>query len=218
MGAIRVLIADDHPMVREGLRLFLETTGTVEVAGEARTGAEAVTQALALQPDVVLMDLIMPDLDGVQATRKLREQGFGGAIVVLTSFVDDTKIGNALSAGASGFLLKDVQPPELVRALENAARGEPVLHPEVTRRLMVRMAENSPTARAEGTRHDRLTPREHEVLRLLVQGLSNKEIAHVAGISEKTVKTHVSSILAKLGLQDRTQAALYAVKERLVED
>ncbi|MHB9145796.1 MAG: response regulator [Symbiobacteriia bacterium] len=218
MATIKVLIADDHPMVREGLRLFLETTGTIQVAGEAKTGTEAVSRAMELQPDVVLMDLIMPDMDGVQATRQLREQGFAGAIVVLTSFIDDTKIGNALAAGASGFLLKDLQPPDLVRALENAVRGEPVLHPEVTRRLMMRMAEHSPSSRSEATRRDRLTPREHEVLRLLVQGLSNKEIAHVAGISEKTVKTHVSSILAKLGLQDRTQAALYAVKEHLVED
>lgn len=218
MPAIRVLVADDHPMVREGLRLFLETTGSIEVVGEARTGAEAVRNTLEIRPDVVLMDLIMPDLDGVQATRQLREQGYTGAIVVLTSFVDDSKIGNALAAGASGFLLKDVQPPELVRALESAVRGEPVLHPEVTRRLMQRMAEQAPAGRGEPTRHDRLTPREQEVLRLLVQGLSNKEIAHVAGISEKTVKTHVSAILAKLGLQDRTQAALYAVKEHLVDD
>ncbi len=216
--ATRVLLADDHPMVREGLRLFLETTGIIDVVGEARTGVEAVDRTLELQPDVVLMDLVMPEMDGVQATKQLRERGFAGAVVVLTSFVDDAKIGSALAAGASGFLLKDLQPHELAQSIELAARGEPVLHPEVTRRIMQRMAEQSPASRGEGARHDRLTPREQEVLRLLVQGLSNKEIAHAAGISEKTVKTHVSSILAKLGLQDRTQAALYAVKEKLVED
>src|SRR5919197_4087972 len=206
MPSIRVLIADDHTVVRQGLRMFLELQADVEVVGEAADGEEAVEAAQRLEPDVVLMDLVMPGTDGVEAIRRLREHGVAARVIVLTSFVDDDKLFPAVRAGAAGYLLKDVQPQELVAAIRAVHAGESLLHPAAAARLMAQVA-------SDGARTDPaslLTPREREVLALLARGLSNKVIARDLGVSEKTVKTHVSNLLGKLGLSDRTQAAVYA--------
>jgi len=207
---ISVLIADDHPFVRHGLRTYLETLDDLEVAGEAADGAEAVELAVRLLPDVVLMDLVMPELDGVEATRKIREASPSTKVIVLTSFADDEKVFPAIKAGAAGYLLKDVHPAELAEAVRKASRGEVLLAPSVAARLMQEVAGERPAAGG-------LTERELEVLRLIARGLPNKQIARELVVSEKTVKTHVSNILAKLHLADRTQAALYAVREGLAE-
>jgi NarL family two-component system response regulator LiaR len=207
---IGVLIADDHPFVRHGLRTFLETLDDVEVVGEAANGAEAVEQAAKLVPDVVLMDLVMPELDGVEATRRIRAESPTTKVIVLTSFDADEQVFPAIKAGAAGYLLKDVRPAELAEAIRKASRGEALLAPSVAAKLMQEVAgDRSPAAG--------LTERELEVLRLIARGLSNKMIARELVVSEKTVKTHVSNILAKLHLSDRTQAALYAVREGLAE-
>ena len=207
---IAVLIADDHPFVRHGLRTFLETLDDVEVVGEAGNGAEAVEQAARLVPDVVLMDLVMPELDGVEATRRIRAESPTTKVIVLTSFDADEQVFPAIKAGAAGYLLKDVRPAELAEAVRKASRGEALLAPSVAAKLMQEVAgDRSPAAG--------LTERELEVLRLIARGLSNKMIARELVVSEKTVKTHVSNILAKLHLSDRTQAALYAVREGLAE-
>ena len=207
---IGVLIADDHPFVRHGLRTFLETLDDVEVVGEAANGAEAVEQAAKLVPDVVLMDLVMPELDGVEATRRIRAESPTTKVIVLTSFDADEQVFPAIKAGAAGYLLKDVRPAELADAVRKASRGEALLAPSVAAKLMQEVAgDRSPAAG--------LTERELEVLRLIARGLSNKMIARELVVSEKTVKTHVSNILAKLHLTDRTQAALYAVREGLAE-
>ena len=207
---IGVLIADDHPFVRHGLRTFLETLDDVEVVGEAGNGAEAVEQAARLVPDVVLMDLVMPELDGVEATRRIRAESPTTKVIVLTSFDADEQVFPAIKAGAAGYLLKDVRPAELAEAVRKASRGEALLAPSVAAKLMQEVAgDRSPAAG--------LTERELEVLRLIARGLSNKMIARELVVSEKTVKTHVSNILAKLHLTDRTQAALYAVREGLAE-
>ena len=207
---IAVLIADDHPFVRHGLRTFLETLDDVEVVGEAGNGAEAVEQAARLVPDVVLMDLVMPELDGVEATRRIRAESPTTKVIVLTSFDADEQVFPAIKAGAAGYLLKDVRPAELAEAVRKASRGEALLAPSVAAKLMQEVAgDRSPAAG--------LTERELEVLRLIARGLSNKMIARELVVSEKTVKTHVSNILAKLHLTDRTQAALYAVREGLAE-
>ena len=198
---IAVLIADDHPFVRHGLRTFLETLDDVEVVGEAGNGAEAVEQAARLVPDVVLMDLVMPELDGVEATRRIRAESPSTKVIVLTSFDADEQVFPAIKAGAAGYLLKDVRPAELAEAVRKASRGEALLAPSVAAKLMQEVAgDRSPAAG--------LTERELEVLRLIARELV---------VSEKTVKTHVSNILAKLHLTDRTQAALYAVREGLAE-
>jgi NarL family two-component system response regulator LiaR len=207
---ISVLIADDHPFVRHGLRTYLETLDDLEVAGEAADGAEAVELAGHLLPDVVLMDLVMPELDGVEATRRIREASPSTKVIVLTSFADDEKVFPAIKAGAAGYLLKDVHPAELAEAVRKASRGEALLAPSVAARLMQEVSGERPAATG-------LTERELEVLRLIARGMSNKLIARELTVSEKTVKTHVSNILAKLHLADRTQAALYAVREGLAE-
>ena len=207
---IAVLIADDHPFVRHGLRTFLETLDDVEVVGEAGNGAEAVEQAARLVPDVVLMDLVMPELDGVEATRRIRAESPTTKVIVLTSFDADEQVFPAIKAGAAGYLLKDVRPAELAEAVRKASRGEALLAPSVAAKLMQEVAgDRSPAAG--------LPERELEVLRLIARGLSNKMIARELVVSEKTVKTHVSNILAKLHLTDRTQAALYAVREGVAE-
>jgi len=207
---ISVLIADDHPFVRHGLRTYLETLDDLEVVGEASDGAEAVELAGQLLPEVVLMDLVMPELDGVEATRAIRAASPATKVIVLTSFDDDEKVFPAIKAGAAGYLLKDVHPTELAEAVRKASRGEALLAPSVAARLMQEVSGERPPAAG-------LTERELEVLRLIARGMSNKLIARELVVSEKTVKTHVSNILAKLHLADRTQAALYAVREGIAE-
>jgi NarL family two-component system response regulator LiaR len=209
--AIRVLIADDHAIVRQGLRTFLEMLPDIELVGEAGNGEEALRAVGETRPHVVLMDLVMPVMDGIEAIRRLRAERPEVKVIALTSFSDDDKLYPAIKAGAAAYLLKDVGPQQLAEAIRAAARGEMHLHPEVTRRLLSGIAGGD----AE-TGEEPLTPREQEILRCLGRGMSNKEIGVELFISEKTAKTHVSNILGKLGLQDRTQAALYAVKHRLV--
>jgi NarL family two-component system response regulator LiaR len=213
METISVLLIDDHQVVRQGLRDFLELDDHIEVVGEASSGEEGVKVASELLPDVVLMDLVMPGgIDGVEATRRLKATSPSSRIIVLTSFSDDNKIFPAIKAGAISYLLKDVSPEELAQAIYAAKRNEAVLHPDVATRLMQEFS----TPRTAETPVDQLTERELDVLRLIAQGKSNKEIADALVISEKTVKTHVSNLLSKLHLADRTQAAIYALRQRLV--
>jgi two-component system, NarL family, response regulator LiaR len=208
---IRVLIVDDHSVVREGLRAFLELQDGFEVVGEAADGEEAIVSATRLRPNVILMDLVMPQLGGVAAMRRLREEVPDARVIVLTSFLDDDKLLPALRAGAAGYLLKNAEPQELARAVRAAHSGEAVLDPVVAARLVETLAA------ADGQEPlDRLTPREREVLVLVGRGFSNKRIAKELGIAEKTVKTHVGHVLAKLGVTDRTQAAVVAVRSGIV--
>jgi two-component system, NarL family, response regulator LiaR len=209
---IRVLIADDHAVVRQGLRTFLELQDDIEVVGDVADGEAALSAVSEQRPDVVLMDLVMPGIGGIEAIQRLRELRPETRVLVLTSFLDDEKLFPAVRAGAAGYLLKDVEPAELVRAIRTVADGEGLLHPAVAARLMEEFSEAERPAPDEA-----LTAREREVLGLIARGLPNKLIARDLGIAEKTVKTHVSSILGKLGLTDRTQAALYAVRSGLIE-
>ena len=211
---IRVLIVDDHAVVREGLRTFLQLQDGVEVIGEAADGEQAVHRAVELDPDVILMDLVMPKLDGVSAMRALRARAPRSRVLVLTSFLDDDRLMPAIQAGAAGYLLKDVEPAELARAIRAAHAGEAILDPTVAARVVQAIADGNSVV-PPGP--ERLTRREHEVLTLIARGRSNKRIAFELGISEKTVKTHVGHVLAKLGVTDRTQAALLAVQQGLVE-
>jgi two-component system, NarL family, response regulator LiaR len=204
---IRVVLADDHAVVRQGLRTFLDLQDDIEVVAEASDGEEAVEATLRLDPDVVLLDLVMPRLDGLGALRRLREHS--ARVLVLTSFGDDDKLFAALRGGAAGYLLKDVEPADLVRAIRSAHAGQSPLSPAVATRVVEEVAHGGTAAPAT------LTPRERDVLTLIAQGRSNKVIARELGVAEKTVKTHVGHILAKLGVHDRTQAALYAVREGL---
>jgi DNA-binding NarL/FixJ family response regulator len=209
---IRVLIADDHAVVRQGLRTFLELQEDVEVVADVSDGEAALAAAAEHEPDVVLMDLVMPGVGGVEAIQRLREARPQARVLVLTSFLDDEKLFPAVRAGAAGYLLKDVEPDALVRAIRTVADGEALLHPAVAARLVEEVSETPRPAVAET-----LTARERDVLALIARGMPNKLIARELGIAEKTVKTHVSSILGKLGLTDRTQAALYAVRSGLLE-
>jgi len=219
---IRVLIVDDHAVVREGLRTFLELQEGIEVVGEAGDGVQALEQAGALEPDVILMDLVMPRLDGVSAMRRLRERAPRSRVIVLTSFLDDDRLMPALQAGAAGYLLKDVEPAELaraVRAVRAAGSEQAMIDPTVAARLLRTLSEPGPSIRpgdAGAYPGSSLTRREHEVLELIAVGASNKRIAFELGIAEKTVKTHVGHLLAKLGVSDRTQVALLAVRRGLV--
>src|SRR5438105_11359365 len=210
---IRVLIADEHGMVREGLRAYLELEPDIQVVGEARDGQEGVRRAQDVQPAVVLMDLVMPNMDGVDATSRIKEQRPDTHVIVLTSFLDDERVVPAIKAGATSYLLKDVAAADLARAIRGARAGQAQLHPEVARRLMQQV-----TTPRKVEASAQLTDREREVLRLLAEGRSNKEIARSLVVSERTVKGHVSNILGKLGLQDRTQAALYAVRHGLASE
>jgi len=211
--AIRVLVVDDHPVVRQGLKAFLDLQDGMEVVGEAADGAEAERLVLELVPDVVLLDLVMPKVDGIGAIHRMRAVSPATRILVLTSFADDEKVFAAVKAGAAGYLLKDVHHAELADGIRTVHRGEALLHPAVAAKLMREFAH--PDRRTSPPDH--LTKREMEVLRLLAKGMSNKEIALELGVAEETVKTHVSNVLQKLHLADRTQAALYAVRERLVD-
>jgi DNA-binding NarL/FixJ family response regulator len=204
---IRVLVVDDHAVVREGLRTFLELQEGLTVVGEAGDGEEAVRQAEALMPDVVVMDLVMPRLDGVGAMRELRRRLPAARVIVLTSFVEDQRLLPAIQAGAAGYLLKNVAPAELARAVRAAHAGEALLDPIVAARLVEAIAQPPGEPAPE-----RLTAREQEVLALVARGFSIKRIARELGIAEKTVKTHVGHVLAKLGVSDRTQAAVHAVR------
>jgi NarL family two-component system response regulator LiaR len=208
---IRLLIVDDHAIVREGLRVLLEEEADIELAGEAADGHEAVAAAERLRPDVILLDLLMPGLRGLDVIPRVLAAQPACRILVLTSFAEDQNVLAAMQAGAAGYLLKDMLRADLVRAIRQAADGVPVLHPEAQRKLVEHLAR--PSA-AEAPAAD-LTEREREVLRLIAQGLSNRQIAGHLHITEGTVKGHVSNILSKLHLQDRTQAALYAVRHGL---
>lgn len=210
---ISVLIVDDHPIVRQGLRTLLELNDDIEVAGEAVNGKAAVDLTARLKPDVVLMDLVMPELDGISATRQICESGSAARVIALTSFVEDEKVIPAIQAGATSFLLKDVSPVDLLEAIRAAYRGEARLHPVVMRKLMNQVAAQPSSAQ---TALPDLTERELEVLRLAAEGLSNREIADRLVISEKTVKTHISSLLSKLDQPDRTRLAIFAIKNKLV--
>jgi two-component system, NarL family, response regulator LiaR len=217
---IRVLIVDDHAVVREGLRTFLELQDGIEVVGEAADGEQAVQQAVALAPDVILMDLVMPRLDGIGAMRALRRRNSPSRIIVLTSFLDDGRLMPALQAGAAGYLLKDVEPAELARAVRSACADEALIDPTVAARLLRRLSGTGPDGPGETALGltdgvERLTRRERQVLELIALGRSNKRIALELEIAEKTVKTHVGHLLAKLGVSDRTQAALLAVQRGL---
>jgi DNA-binding NarL/FixJ family response regulator len=214
---IRVLVVDDHAVVREGLRTFLELQEGIEVVGEAADGEQAVAQAAQLEPDVILMDLVMPHLDGIGAMRELRARSSASRVIVLTSFLDDERLMPALQAGAAGYLLKDVEPAELARAVRSACADEALIDPTVAARLLQTLSSHeSPRGAHDGIEH--LTRREREVLELIALGHSNKRIALELGVAEKTVKTHVGHLLAKLGVTDRTQAALYAVQHGIVAD
>ncbi len=210
IGRIRVMIVDDHAIVREGLQTLLEEEPEIEIVGSAMNGAQAVLLAAQFRPDVILMDLVMPEMDGITATRQLRDQGNPTRVLVLTSFADDQKVRDAIQAGAVGYLLKDVLKPDLLRAIFNAVQGRSTLHPDVQQMLM-----RQSSARSEPQPHRSLTERELSVLRLIAQGRSNKEIAAKLFLTEGTVKGYISTIFDKLGVEDRTQAALYAVKHGL---
>jgi DNA-binding NarL/FixJ family response regulator len=203
---IRVLVVDDHPVVRQGLRTFLDLQDDITVVGESADGESCVADAETLAPDVILLDLRMPGVDGVAALHALRERGNPARVLVITSFTEPTSVLPAVRAGASGYVYKDVDPPALAAAIRSVHAGHVLLHPDVARLLA-----------AGDARPADLTPRERGVLVEVARGRSNREIARELSVSEKTVKTHVSAILAKLGVQDRTQAALHAVRTGLVE-
>ena len=208
---IRILIADDHSIVRQGLRALIETEPNMETVGEASDGVEAVEQARALQPDVILLDMVMPRKDGLEAIADIKEENADARILVLTSFAQDDKVFPAIKAGALGYLLKDSSPRELLQAIRDVYRGASSLHPSIARMLIAEISQPSNLPPTE----DPLTEREVEVLKLMAQGMSNDEIAASLVISDRTVGKHVSNILEKLHLAIRTQAALYALREGL---
>jgi len=209
--AIRIIIADDHSVVRQGLKMFLGLDPDLEIIGEAENGAEAVKMARELQPDVVLMDMLMPVMDGITATQNIRQEMPDTEVIALTSVLEDGAVIGAVKAGAIGYLLKDTQADELRAAIKSAAAGQVQLSPAAAARLMREVRTPEPSGAQP------LTERETDVLKLLAQGKANKEIAFELIIGEKTVKTHVSNILLKLGVQSRTQAALYAAQNGLAE-
>jgi DNA-binding NarL/FixJ family response regulator len=213
---IRVLVADDQELVRSGFRLILDLADGIEVVGEAADGREAVGLAKELQPDVVLMDVRMPELDGIEATRRLRVAGLEARVLVLTTFDLDEYVYAAVRAGASGFLLKDAPREQLVTAVRTVARGEALLAPAITQRLIERFV-SRPSPRDAAPELGELSGRELEVLRLLARGLSNAEIAAELVVGEATVKTHVAHVLRKLGLRDRVQAVVFAYENGVVE-
>jgi NarL family two-component system response regulator LiaR len=218
---IRLLVVDDHAVVREGLRAFLALQDGLEIVGEAADGEEAIAKAAELEPDVILMDLVMPKLDGVAAMRAIRSnagRGSNARVIVLTSFLDDDRLLPALEAGAAGYLLKNSQPAELARAIRAAHAGGAIIDPAAAARLLDALSDGGRRRPGTGAGDalEQLTGRERDVLALIARGRSNKRIALELGISEKTVKTHVGHVLAKLGVTDRTQAAVLAVEQGLL--
>ncbi len=228
--SIRVLIVDDHALVRQGLRTFLELSNhaldsqadplPIQIVGEAANGREAIELACSTQPDVILLDLVMPELDGVQAIPGIQEGSPGSRILVLTSFTEDDKILPAIQAGTHGYLLKDIAPQALAQAIRGAFAGEVQLHPAAARKLMEVAAQGN--ARAENEQRvagaSALTAREREVVELIACGMNNRAIAERLFVSEKTIKTHVGNILQKLNLEDRTQVAIYAIRHGFIKD
>ena len=223
VGPIRVLVVDDHAIVRDGIRSFLATHPNIEVAGEADNGQAAVSAARRLRPDVILMDLMMPEMDGIEATCRIVAHRPEARILVLTSFAADDKVFPAIKAGAMGYLLKDSSSEDLVRAIHEVHRGESSLHPKIARKLLQELSRLSepPPAPPVETRNEALveplTTREVEGVKMVAQGLTNQEIADKLYISDRTVTTHVSNILGKLHLANRIQAALYAIQEGLTD-
>lgn len=209
---ITVVIVDDHALVREGLQSFLELFDEIQVVGEAENGEDAITIVRQEKPDIVLMDLVMSGMDGTEAIRKIKELGLSTKVIVLTSFSDDDRIFAAIKAGASGYLLKDITPRDLLVAIQNVKLGNAQLHPKVAKKLMGEFVE-----RADDFDSRNLSKREMEVVKLLGRGLSNQQIALHLNLSEKTIKTYVSSVLSKLQLSDRTQVAIYAVRKGLID-
>lgn len=209
---IRVLIADDHPLVRNGVRLLFDTVADIELAGEAQNGVEAVELAGALRPDIILLDLVMPQMDGLEALARIKEEDPEARVLVVTSFADDERVFPAIKAGALGYCLKEASPDLLVQAIRDVCRDELWLHPTIARKVIAELSQPKedlpPTS-------DPLTQRELDVLRLVARGLSNQDIARELVLSEATVRYHVTNILGKLHLANRTQAALYALKEGL---
>ncbi|MCM3692289.1 response regulator [Neobacillus niacini] len=212
---IRILIADDHHVVRRGLAFFLKTQRDIEIIGEAGNGKEAVELARTLKPDLILMDLVMPEMDGIEATKIIKTELPEIKIMMLTSFSDQDHVIPALEAGASGYQLKDIEPDELINCIKKIMSGENQLHPKATSHLLANLSNKD--KKDDNRLISELTKRELDVLKEIAKGKSNKEIASSLFITEKTVKTHVSNLLAKLELADRTQAALFAVKNQLVE-
>lgn len=208
---IRILAVDDHAIVREGLRWLIETEPGMELVGEAADGVEAVTKVRALHPDVILMDLVMPRKGGIEAITEIKHENPEALILVLTSFAEDQQIFPAIKAGALGYLLKDTSPQELLRAIRDVYHGTPSMHPTIARRVMQELQRTSDLPPTE----DPLTEREVDVLKLVAKGMTNEEIANALFLSERTVRTHVSNILRKLHLANRTQAALHALREGL---
>lgn len=212
---IRILIVDDHAIVREGLRGLIEVEPDMELAGEASSGSEGIDKALALRPDVILMDLLMPEKDGVTAIKEIKAEWQEARVLVLTSFLEDDKVFPAVESGALGYLLKDTQPDELLDAIRGVHRGETMLHPSIAKKIMQRIQENSTdNKKPEGPE---LTERELDVLRLLAQGDGDRDIAEKLVVSDRTVHFHVGNILSKLHLANRTQAALYAIRKGLAK-
>lgn len=208
---IRILLADDHAVVREGLRALISTKANLDIVGEASNGIEAVEKARSLKPDVILLDLVMPQKDGLEAITDIKAENPAARILVITSFDEDEKVFSAIKAGALGYLLKDSSPTELIQAIYDVYRGEASLHPTIALKVIRELKQPTDLPLTE----DPLTEREMEVLKLVAQGLTNQEIAGALTISERTVGTHVSNILDKLHLANRTQAALYALREGL---
>ncbi|MGM0174273.1 response regulator [Enterococcus devriesei] len=209
---IRVLLVDDHEMVRLGVSSYLSIQNDIEVVGEAENGEEGYEKALDLRPDVILMDLVMEVMDGIESTKKILKDWSDAKILIVTSFIDDEKVYPAIEAGASGYLLKTSTAHEIANAIRATFKGERVLEPEVTTKMMEQLSN-----RNRHVLHEELTNREQEILLLIAQGMSNQEIADELFITLKTVKTHVSNILAKLEVEDRTQAAIYAFKHGLIK-
>jgi len=212
---IKVLIVDDHQVVRQGLRKFLELQEDIAVIGEAEDGKPAVEMVRLLHPDVVLMDLVLPQMDGITATEQIRALGLPTKVIALTSFSEDDKVFPAIQAGAASYLLKDVTPNELVDAIRAVHHGEARLHPDIARKLMQQVSQMRYSPQESSI--DGLTAREREVIQLVALGRSNREIAQELFISEKTVKTHIGNLMGKLNLEHRTQLAIYAIKNKLIE-